>query len=240
MSSLPAASADAGRRSDNLALAFQEILTVGERLRSNRQMVPDANSFRHSIREALKGAEHEARRRGYNIDDINLAIFAVVAYLDESILNLRSPVFADWPRQPLQEEMFGHHVAGEIFFQNLQKILGRNDSHDTADLLEVYHLCLLLGFAGRYSIGGKGELKAVSEQVSDKIRRIRRPSSDISPHWALPDDKMRGARADPLVRWMMIGAGVFALLMVVLFGVYKFSLNSGVATLEEIAAKSRV
>jgi type VI secretion system protein ImpK len=239
MSSIPA-TAEAGRRSDNLALAFQEILTVGERLRSNRQMVPDANTFRHSIREALRAAEHEARRRGYNVDDINLAIFAVVAFLDESILNLRSPVFADWPRQPLQEEMFGHHVAGEIFFQNLQKILTRVDSHDTADLLEVYHLCLLLGFAGRYSIGGKGELRAIIDQVADKVRRIRRPSSEISPHGALPNEQVRTAGADPLVRWMMIGAVCSVLLMVLLFGLYKYFLQSGVTTLEEIAARSRV
>lgn len=239
MSSIPSAAA-AGRRSDNLALAFQEILTVGERLRSNRQPVPDANSFRHSVREALKAADHEARRRGYEAEDVNLAIFAVVAFLDESILNLRSPVFADWPRQPLQEEMFGHHVAGEIFFQNLQKILGRTDSHDTADVLEVYHLCLLLGFAGRYSIGGRGELKAVVDQVSEKIRRIRKPSLELSPSWALPNDPARQAQGDPMVRWIMIGAVVCVLLTVVLFGVYKYSLSSGVTTLEEIAAKSRV
>lgn len=239
MSSIPSAAA-AGRRSDNLALAFQEILTVGERLRSNRQPVPDANSFRHSVREALKAADHEARRRGYEAEDVNLSIFAVVAFLDESILNLRSPVFADWPRQPLQEEMFGHHVAGEIFFQNLQKILGRTDSHDTADVLEVYHLCLLLGFAGRYSIGGRGELKAVVDQVSEKIRRIRKPSLELSPHWALPNDPARQAQGDPLVRWIMIGAIVCVLLTLVLFGVYKYSLSSGVTTLEEIAAKGRI
>ena len=57
-------------------------------------------------------AEQEARSRGYTAEDMRLASFAVVAFLDESVLNLRNPVFADWPRQPLQEELFGHHVAG--------------------------------------------------------------------------------------------------------------------------------
>jgi type VI secretion system protein ImpK len=136
--------------------------------------------------------------------------------------------------------MFGHHVAGEIFFQNLQKILTRVDSHDTADLLEVYHLCLLLGFAGRYSIGGKGELRAIIDQVADKIRRIRRPSSAISPYWALPNESVKTAAADPLVRWMMVGAVCSVLLVLLLFGFYKYSLQSGIATLEEIADRSRV
>ena len=64
----------------------------------------------------------------------------MVAFLDESVLNSRNPIFADWLRKPLQEELFGTHIAGEVFFQNLQQLLGRSDSPDLADLLEIYHL----------------------------------------------------------------------------------------------------
>ena len=78
----------------------------------------------------------------------------------------------------MQEERYGHHVAGEIFFQNIQKLLGRTDSQDLADLLEIYQLCLLLGFAGRYSMGGRGELRSIAMQVGDKIQRIRRTSGE--------------------------------------------------------------
>src|SRR5438445_9500773 len=140
------------RRAENLALVLQEVLTAIVRLRSNRQAVSDANSFRAHMREALKSADNEGRRYGYSGEDIQLAVFAVVAFLDESILNSRNPMFADWPRKPLQEELFGVHVAGEIFFRNLERLLKDSDSPSLADLLEVYLLCLLLGFAGRYSI----------------------------------------------------------------------------------------
>src|SRR5260370_11786724 len=78
---------------ENLALVFQEILTAIERLRSNRQVVPDAEAFRAQIREAFKSADREGRQRGYSPEDIRLATFAVVAFLDESILNSRNPVF---------------------------------------------------------------------------------------------------------------------------------------------------
>src|SRR5579863_3283747 len=176
------------RRPENLALVFQELLTGGERLRSNRQQVTDAASFRTQIWAAVKLADDEARRRGYSSDDIELAIFAAIAFLDESILNLRLPVFADWPRQPLQEERYGHHVAGEIFFQNLQKLLGRIDSQELADLLEVYHLCMLLGFAGRYLLGGQGELRATIMQTAEKIQRIRQLGTEFSPWWRLPNE----------------------------------------------------
>lgn len=229
-----------GRRGENLALAFQELLVVGERLRSNRQAVSDANSFRLQLREGLKRADGEARQQGYNADDIQLAIFAMVAFLDESILNLRSPIFSDWPRRPLQEEMFGHHIAGEIFFQNLQKIMGRNDSQDTADLLEMYQLCLLLGFAGRYSISGRGELAQIVSAVGDKIRRIRRPSSEMSPSWKIPEEKINLAPSgDPLVKWFLIAAVACLLIMIGTFAFSKMTLGSSVSDLQSMSRQNR-
>src|ERR1041385_3661939 len=99
-------------RTENLALAFQELLTVGERLRCNRQSVADASTFRAQIWAGVKAASDTARNRGYPQEDIEMAIFAVIAFVDESIFNLRDPIFAEWPRQPLQAERYGHHVAG--------------------------------------------------------------------------------------------------------------------------------
>lgn len=227
------------RRAENLAFAFQEVLTVSERLRANRQAVSDAPSFRAQIREALKMADNEARKRGYTADDVQLSIFAVVAFLDESILNLRNSIFAEWPRQPLQEEMFGHHVAGEIFFQNLQKILGRDDSQETADLLEVYHLCLLLGFAGRYSLSGRGELRSIITTVGDKIRRIRQASTNLSPAWSLPKENVQVGGSDPWIKRLLFGSVGCLVLALMLFVFFKISLSSGVTSLERVASQGR-
>src|SRR5690349_10486688 len=159
------------RRAENLALTFQEVLTAIERLRGNRTGVTDANAFRHHNREALKIAAQQAMAQGYTAEDVKLATFACVAFLDESVLNSQNPIFADWVRKPLQEELFGTHLAGEVFFQNLQQLLGRQDSQDLADLLEVHYLCLVLGFGGRYSAGNRGELTQVIQMTGDKIRR---------------------------------------------------------------------
>ena len=225
----------ASRRMENLAFVFQELLTVGERLRSNRQQVSDAASFRAQIWGTVKLADDEARRRGYTAEDIELAIFAVVAFLDESILNLRLPVFGDWPRQPLQEERYGHHIAGEIFFQNLQKLLGRSDSQELADLLEVYYLCLLLGFAGRYSMGGRGDLRAIAGQTAEKIQRIRQAGGELSPGWRLPHETARAMGGDPWVGRLLIGAAFCFLLMLILFGGFYLLLRPDLGTLETMA-----
>lgn len=222
------------RRPENLALIFQELITVVERMRTGRQNVPDAASFRAQIREALKAADAEGRRRGYNGEDMQLAIFAVVAFLDESILNMRQPAFADWPRQPMQEELFGHHIAGEVFFQNLKTLLGRNDSQDLADLLEVYQTCMLLGFAGRYSIGGSAELRGIIEAVAAKIRRIRQTGPELSPRWRVPGESIQFTSTDPLLKGIMIGSGVMVALAIILFVVYKISLGGVVSNLDEL------
>jgi len=215
------------RRAENLAFVFQELLTVGERLRSNRQQVADAASFRAQIWGAVRQAEEDARRRAYPTDDIELAVFAAVAFLDESILNLRLPVFADWPRQPLQEERYGHHVAGEIFFQNLTKLMTRTDSHELADLLEMYQLALLLGFAGRYSMGGRGDLRGITIQTGERIQRIRQTSAWLAPGWQLPAEAPVKTGGDPWVSRMAVILIACVVLVAVLFGVFVVLLNQG-------------
>lgn len=226
-------------RRDNLALHFQEVLTAVVRLRANRQNVTDAESFRHLMREALKMASADAMRAGYNHDDIKLTAFSTVALLDESILNSRNPLFVDWPRKPMQEEMFGIHVAGETFFQYAQQLLQRNDSPEVADVLEVYYLCLLLGYQGRYSVGGRGELQAAKDAIGAKIRRIRGGYSGLAPEWALPPGQVQSTGADPWVKkltWAAIGC---CAVMLLLFLIFKLTLSSGVSDLRVLATQGR-
>jgi len=222
------------RRGWNLALGFQEVFTAVVRLRYNRQAVLDAEIFRAQMRQALRVAEQEARSRGSSAEDVKQVIFAVVAFLDESVLTSRNPVFVNWPRLPLQAELFGHQLAGEIFFQELQKTLNRSDSQETADLLEVYYLCMLLGFKGRYAAGG--DLRSVMAATQEKIRRIRGPLGALSPRGAIPADAVRTVQTDRVSRLLgriaLITAGVVA----VLFILYKFVLMSGASSLSALAA----
>lgn len=230
----PAAVAPAGESpfSNNLALIFQEVLTVVERLRAGRQQVGNPAAFRAQIRNSLGAAEQEALRRGYTQEDVRVGTFAVVAFLDESILNSHLPVFADWARKPLQEEVFGVHVAGEIFFSNLDRLLGRQDSEALADLLEVYKICLLLGFRGRYGVGRSAEIRSYVAKIDEKIGRVRKPAA---PPWQIgPEAVVAGGDAwIPALRWLTIGCAIIA---IALFLSFKFSLSSASGELQAIAA----
>ena len=219
----------AGR--SNLALIYQEILTAITRFRSNRQAVSNALSFRNQIKGGIATAEAEATRSGYAPDDVRLATFAVVAFLDESILNSNNPLFTDWPRMPLQEELFGVHQAGEMFFNCIDRLMAKEDSPQSADVLEIYALCLWLGYRGRYSMSGQEAVRSVASTVTEKLQHIRGGPRPLAPNWAPPKDAVQQKSSDPWVKALLIGALGALLIAVVSFGVFKFVLISGASGL---------
>jgi type VI secretion system protein ImpK len=227
------------RRTWSLALAFQEILTAVIRVRYRGQVVTSVEAFRADLRQALQTAYAESQAHGYSAEDAQRAMFAVVAFIDESVLNSRNPAFADWPRMPLQEEFYGGHVGGELFFRDLQSVMERMDSTATADLLEVYCLCLQLGYRGRYGAGASGELPAILGRVREKLRRIRGDSVALSPGKVLPAEPQPAPRKDPWERRLALVAIVLLAAGALLFGAMKLRLASGVSEIHAIATESR-
>ena len=217
-------------RSNSLALCFQEVLTAILRVRFQRQQVQDAEGFRAQLRRSLQSAMQEARAAGYSSDTVQMAVFATVAFLDESVLNLQSPVFADWARRPLQEELFGGHLAGEAFFRNLQALLAGQDSPEIADALELHCLCLQMGYRGRFAFGDTGELHQLLRLARARIERVRGAPCLMPPTAApaVPPTRTR----DPWTRTLAITACILAVLTVVGFGGYELLLGSGVSQVQ--------
>src|SRR5439155_6399244 len=171
-------------RRGQLALLAQEILTAATRFRTGRQVAKDADAFRAHLKTLVLAADEEGRRAGYPSVDVKYALYAVIAYVDETVLNSGQPAFESWAMRPLQEEIFGKQVAGEAFFQYLNQLMTREDSEDLADVLEVYLLCLLLGFRGRYATSAQDTLDTIIARVRDRIGRVRGPAGELAPEWA--------------------------------------------------------
>lgn len=220
-----------------LAIALQEAFTAAARLRANRQVAADADSFRAQIKHLLAKADQEARQAGYEPGDVKLAIYGFVAFLDESVLNSGQPMFASWPRQPLQEEIFGDHRGGEAFFTHLDDLLARADTEHVADVLEVFQLCLLLGFRGRYGAGDDGGLKSRQEAARRKIERIRGTSTALSPASALPVDEPMPKLRDRWLRKLLVALVAMFVVTVVLFLVFSLSLGREIDELRALASQ---
>jgi type VI secretion system protein ImpK len=223
------------RRAETLALVYQEVLTATVRVRADRQAVSDSQAFRTHIQAALRAAEKEGVGKGYTPEDVRLTTTAVVAFIDESILNSTNPAFSDWSRMPLQQELFGSNVAGESFFENLERLQNRSDSMDVADILELHCLCLLLGFKGRYAFSGPEAVRPVIESIMERIRRIRGPLSGLSPSWSVPDAPIATAGPDPWIRRLFIAAVVCFFAGMLLFVGFKLLLSKGTADLQTIS-----
>ena len=224
-------------RTNSLAYAFQEVLTAILRIRFQRQQVQDSESFRAQIRRSLQSAMQDSRSLGYSNEIVQTAVYATVAFLDESVLNLQNPVFADWSRRPLQEELFGGHTAGEMFFRNFRDLLTRDSNTEAADALELHCLCLELGYRGRFAFGDTGELHQLLRQAREKIARVRGNAQFLA---ATPPPEVRAvARTDPWSRRLMLTAAALALVTLIAFAGFEFSLSSGVSQVQNTSTTTR-
>lgn len=223
-------------RTDTLALLFQGIFTGIVRIQAGKQPLSDLETFRRRMKTALQEVEREALSAGYNSADLRDAQFAVVALLDESILSSKEPGREQWRAQPLNNELFGQAIAGEVFFDKLNSLSGRGDSIQLADVLEVYLLCLLLGFEGRMSGSYRGEALVLGEKLRRRIEAIRGTDYKLSPplEFAAAPQRVIAAAA-PSHKWLLWSAAVIGG-MLLLFFLYWFTLDWPLARIETPAS----
>ncbi len=239
---------DLPQRTHSLASCYENAFTIILRLSAlQRQSAANSADFRTSIRAALRAAMEQAKALGYASEVNQFAFFAVVALLDESVLKLQHPAFADWAQRPLQEEMFGHNRAGEVFFDHLRTLLARQDSQETADVLEIFCLCMLLGFKGKYALSASsyvsggvqtgtwgssrsgGEIHTLIRQCREKIDRIRGQMAFL-PDAPAPQVKQI-ATVDPWSRGLGIAAIILFVILLLSFAGFWFALSSGASQL---------
>jgi type VI secretion system protein ImpK len=226
----PAETHPAASKPDNLALLYQNVLTGIVRIQAGRQPLNDIEVFRKRMKAALQEVEREAGLAGYRSNDVRDAEFAVVAFLDETILSLRDPKAEDWRKKPLNIELFGQAIAGDVFFDKLTDIERRSDSPQLADLLEVYLLCLLLGFEGRFAPPLLGEVSRIAERLRRRIESIRGIDYKLSPAMEFVQGPVElTPSATGKWRWWVVGALAFAFL---LFLLYRWNLAGRVDELQ--------
>ncbi len=205
-------------RGENLALSYQGLLTGIVRIQSGRQHITDAETFRTRTKAALEEVQRDAIKAGYDGSDIRETHFAIIAFLDSVILNSTESIRAEWERKTLQEELFGQTDAGVVFFEKLERLRSRRDSPHLADVLEVYLLCLLLGFEGRYSGGLRGELYSITDRLRARIDDIRGRTRRLSPAGLAPEILRPPSvplKRDLPYRLIMLAAALLTLLLFV-------------------------
>jgi type VI secretion system protein ImpK len=181
------------------------------------QSLPDGAHVHRQLCSIVDGLAPRAAASGFSPPAIDDLRYALVALADEIIALKGGALREFWLQRSLQMHYYNENIAGERFFERLEKIQA---DPKRRSILRVYYLCLLLGFQGKYRVRG-GEL-----QLGDIMDRIKvqlsgasgtRQEPPLSPHGARPYEAIADARRNVLLLWLAIcGAMASLLLFVVL------------------------
>jgi type VI secretion system protein ImpK len=183
-------------------------------LRLKSGIVQPSNDLRPKVAELLKSFQERALRYRYSEKIINVAKFALAAFVDETVLTNDFPLKHEWEKNPLQLEFFGEQLAGVKFFEKLEAMLKQIDV--TADAVEVYYVCMLLGFKGKYAIYEQEKLLATMQTTANALVKAGKIKQvELSPNWLANDQpKPLPKRGLPVWAKIMAFAGlIFAVLI---------------------------
>jgi type VI secretion system protein ImpK len=191
----------------------------------NGSAPPGEAEFAAAIRGFLDEFSNAARELRIAAEDIDAAKYAFCAALDETILASAHPLRDAWERRPLQLLLFGDQLAGEHFFDKLEQLRLRGS--DRLQALQVFHMCLLLGFKGRYALDGADRLAYLAARLGDEIAHLGGKGKGFAPRAARPDNVAHKLRSNgPL--W--IAGGVFAFAALASFGIMRVTLDSSTSS----------
>ncbi len=132
----------------------------------------------------------EARALQYNLsqETVDAARYALCALIDEIILNQQLGDKAEWKTEEDWSQhclinIFYHETwGGEKFFTLLEQFMHEPEKY--IELLEIFALCLTLGFEGKYRIKmhGADHLALLREKLILVIKKFR---NDIPPIFAM-------------------------------------------------------
>ncbi|CAH0354581.1 type IVB secretion system protein IcmH/DotU [Aquabacterium sp. CECT 9606] len=180
----------------------------------------EAEVFRERVKQFLTTFERGATRMHATSEDIYACKYVFCATVDEAMLMSSFKARDSWQRLPLQLQFFGEQLAGEQFFVKLEDM--RSQGVARVGALEVFHMCLLLGFQGKYLIEGTEKLGYLTARLGDEISRLKGKRAAFAPNWAAPDQVSHQLKHEvPL--WVI--ASVFGLLSLLAFVGLRWNLN---------------
>ncbi len=188
--------------------------------------------------EMVKDFDNAMVKLGTPDDQRNIARYGLCTVVDEAIQMTPWGTSANWAQQSLLIHYFKENWGGEKFFQILDKMSETPERF--TDLLELFYVCLALGFMGRFHLSdaaGRQAIVDLKDRLYVLIRRGRKNSdSSLSSSWkglAVEARKFKGFGIFGLV------ACACALLSLSIFAWYSYSLSGAFEqiSLDQLAIK---
>ncbi|HKX31952.1 MAG TPA: type IVB secretion system protein IcmH/DotU [Blastocatellia bacterium] len=172
-------------------------------MRIRARMMAPSDEMRRTLERLIKELEEKGAKRGYKERQLQDAKFALTALIDETVLAGGGAMREQWERYPLQLEYFKEALAGNKFFERLDGLMKEGASE--VDVVEVYYLCLLLGFKGKYDVFLEDQLPAMTNGVAEYLRKAGRLRvRTLSPHALLNDQPAPPPPEPEFPRWIKL------------------------------------
>ncbi len=112
-----------------------------------------------------RNAMHVLRVSGTPTESYFEAQYVMAAFADEVFIHMDWEGQRTWTSNLLESTLFHSHVAGELFFQKLDRLLQNRDPADKS-LAAVYLTALSLGFRGKYhGVNDRGRLRGYRQDL---------------------------------------------------------------------------
>ena len=147
----------------------------------NHNNVPDLHK---RLTREIQSFEREAKQLSLPQETVLTARYLLCSVVDEIVLSTPWGTASGWSQHSLLSLFHKDTFGGEKCFQILQRTLETPGSH--IELLELFYLCLSLGFQGKYRLVPRGyeQLEQIRDNLYRTIESHRPPMDrDLSPRW---------------------------------------------------------
>jgi type VI secretion system protein ImpK len=165
---------------------FQYVIDLQQRLEEGEN--PPLESERKQIMGLLAEADQKAGSAGQLAHDYDLARHALVYWIDEVLINSTWRSALEWRQQILEWELYEERLRADRFYEKAHQA----EALANTDALEVFYLCVALGFRGR-QVDTPADLRQWTQRVYNRI-----VSGSQQPDKFLPDDPAEYESLRPL------------------------------------------
>ncbi len=168
----------------------------------------DPRELRRQLLARVEEFEAEARASGLPRPKIVAARYVLCTFIDEVIATTPWGAEGTWAEHTLLQEFHEEAWGGEKAFKLLERM--GEDVAANADLLELFYVCLALGFEGRFrgKPNGRAQLDAIAARLLNTIRpaAAQQTARTLSPRWTGVTLRERAMAVMPLWVVMALGA----------------------------------
>jgi type VI secretion system protein ImpK len=162
----------------------------------------DSEVLLNKVIDLLDVFERNALKVGIEQEKIQLSKFAIVAFIDETIFGSDWENKAKWLAEPLQLKLFNVFNAGEEFFNNIEKL--KQNSKQNIDVLEVYFLCLSLGYKGKYQLDAPEQVRIIIDDLNQELNHYLGKVSELISPDGYPHDEIVNVVKERIPLWVIL------------------------------------